>query len=394
MKTSHFIYALIAIGLFASCGQTSQEKLANTENQMPNTSNTKMFANNSDGLQNNFQNSNIPVQNTPIQSEKKYVRMRDDDTGMTMMRFPVPNSWNPSNAQQHILLEGPRGIKVFKDISNTFYFSDNAEYNEYLKKQKYIVKAPLTSEDLFEKDYKSMADRAGNKLITSYPLRAIADTENRIDAMYIKDIPGNTIFHATVSEWEEQNGNLSVVVIKYSKSDHGQGFVSWGYTISEMTSDRTVFQQAKTDFINALIQKEVNPEYVDYKNRKAQKMADQRRMEEGVRNNSNPEKEYGNTEWPETDAPEVNQENRNFEVKRSDDKSYNGDYNPNDTAYKDASWESQEPSEEDLRKWNNRKAKNDQTHQDVINSIYDSNADSKMDESWEKTDTSGDDDWN
>jgi len=274
MKTSHFIYALIAIGLFASWGQTtSQENFADTENQMPINSNNKMFANKSVGFQNNVQNTTRQEPKSYIQKEKKLVSLRDPASGMVIGSLPVPNSWNLMEGDTTILLQGPNRTIVYKEIAASFYYSSDTAMNDRIRKDGSIVKAPVSSEDLFLKEFKPMAEGQGNRLIAYYSVKEIADNDSRIDAMYYKPNSVNTMFQASVSEWEDINGNTSIVVIKHQRADYGTQLVNWGYTISSMESDPANFHQAKNDFLYALINYEVNPEYIESRNKNTRKTA-------------------------------------------------------------------------------------------------------------------------
>jgi hypothetical protein len=124
------MYTLIAMIMFASCGQTTtQENVVHNDTSLLNVQNTPMFTQANNVAPNNYKHAPSTTQNTPTQSKKKPVRLRDDATGMVMVTFPVPESWNPAQGQPDIQLEGPGGIKVYKEMTNTFYFSTDEATN-------------------------------------------------------------------------------------------------------------------------------------------------------------------------------------------------------------------------------------------------------------------------
>jgi len=254
MKTSHFIYALIAILLFASCGKVITTESLDSEG-------SKDLAQLSGGYQEVRQKSAATLPSQKLQ-KKKLVPICDESLEIVAGSISVPESWGVIEGDDEVFLQGSQGIKMYKDISNFYYYSTDKDFNELMRTNEDNIKAPLSIEEVLLKEIKPLAECQGYTLITSYSLKEMADADSCIDAMYYKMFPETTIFRATVSEWEDANGKPSIVVVKYRNSTYNDGLMSWGYTLSGIESDRASFQQVKKDYLYALIHIEMNPEYI------------------------------------------------------------------------------------------------------------------------------------
>lgn len=268
MKASHIIFALLAILLLASCNESAATAPQPTtfQNEKAITNNDRLIALNTDADQYNLQTRAHSDFINQIQQRKKLVPVRIPGSGMVKGSLPVPNTWNLTDSNPEILLQGPNGVQVYKEVVASFYHSPDEKMNKTIRESGSIVKPFINPGDLFTKEFKPLAESQGNTLIAHYPLKQIADNDSRIDAMYYKPNQVTTIFHASVSEWVDMNGNPSIVVIKHQQADYGPKLINWGYTITSMESNRSHFKQAKEDFLYALINYEVNPEYIQMVN--------------------------------------------------------------------------------------------------------------------------------
>jgi hypothetical protein len=300
MKTSHFIYALIAILLFASCGNSTSETQydefgnENFENYEQNE-----FAKNGGGYQQNnqgnqqnnqgYQNGNQRTQQVNYQQNgqqgnynnassnggKKGYLLKDPSTGATVATFPIPSSWQPTSGDKQTYLKGPNGLKIYTDMSNFFYYSNDSGFNQFMKESGNQVKPQMTIDQLINQELVPNAKKEGARMINKYPVQQLAETDRRIDAMYYKSTPEQANFQAMVTEWEDNNGTKSVIVIKHKVSNYGQGRIGWGYSYSAMEVNASVFEQAKQDFLYALANIKMNPQYVQMTNQKNQQASQQ-----------------------------------------------------------------------------------------------------------------------
>ncbi len=296
MKTSHFIYTLLAIFLFTSCGNSTSENqndefgnenFENYENNSPNefAQNGGSYQRNNQGQQQNNQrmqqdNYNQSSQqgnfnNSSSNGGKKAYQLKDPSTGTTVATFPIPNSWQPTPRNKETYLAGPNGLKIYKDMSNFFYYSNDSGYNQFLKETGSQVKPTMSVEQLLNQELVPAAKKEGSRLVKKYPLQQLTDTDRRIDAMYYKGMQEQASFQAIVTEWEDNDGTKSVIVIKHKVSNYGQGRLSWGYTYSGMEINASGFEQAKQDFLFALINIKMNPQYVQMANQKNQQASQQ-----------------------------------------------------------------------------------------------------------------------
>ena len=309
MKTSHFIYALLAILLFASCGNSTSETVYDEfGNEAYNQQDQQSFGQNNGGYQQNNQgqqqnnqrmqqgNNNQQGQqgnfnNASSNGGKKGHQLKDPSTGTTFATFPIPNSWQPTTGDKLIYLEGPNGLKIYNDMSNFFYYSNDSGYNQFMKEIGNQVKPTMTVDQLINQELVPSAKKEGSRLVKKYPMQQLANTDRRIDAMYYKSTPEQANFQAIVTEWEDNNGTKSVIVIKHKVSNYGQGRLGWGYSYSGMESNASSFEQAKQDFLFALINIKVNPQYIQMANQKNQQ-ANQQQMA-GHQQRMNDIKQFG-----------------------------------------------------------------------------------------------------
>lgn len=301
MKTSHFIYALIAIILFASCGNSNTEPQnenfgnENFENYAQNDQNE--FAQNGGGYQQNqaYQNGNQGMQqnnprmqqvnytsgnqqgtiNTSTNGGKKQYDLKDTTINMVAGSMPIPSTWRATPGNPETYLAGPNGLKIFNDVSNYFHYSNEAGYNQFMEQNGNQIRRPLSMEQAFTQDFLPMTKKEGGRLIKKYPMSQLATNDRKFDAMFFKPMPEQTSFDAMVTEWESNDGTMAIVVMKHKISDYGQGRKGWGSTYSAMECKAADFQQAKQDFLYALMNVQINPQYVQAMNQKNQQATQQ-----------------------------------------------------------------------------------------------------------------------
>ncbi len=252
MKTSHFIYSLIAISLFASCGQTtSQEKLADTENQIPITSN-KMFANNSSGFQNN----------EPFKVVMKYFK---DSTGAKSYRMPLPSNWkvNP-NYKDSLKIKGPNGIEVLEINQMGFYYTEDLEKQKQLKNLGLELLPYVTIEQLAPSFLKTLGEK-GLTEVKNYPLPAYRERSQK-EANRLELGGASATIFAKVFELKGPDNEDALVLIGQSKITI-ENVDFWSVNISVLRTPKADFEKAKDIYLFALNHIELNPKTIDDANR-------------------------------------------------------------------------------------------------------------------------------
>ncbi len=276
MKTLQFIYTLLAIFLFASCGNSTSENqydefenenFKNYENSRPNE-----FAQNEGGYQQNNAGENQQRQNN---GGKKMHQLKDPSTNAVFGTMPIPTSWRAVQGDKELFFQGPGGIKVFNDFGGFFQYSNDQGYNQMLKQQGTQVKRPMNMEQTFTTIFLPQAQKEGARMTNKYPLPQLAARDRKNDARYIKTSPGRSNFEAMVIEFESNDGNKTVVIAKHQMVDYGQGLQGWGFTYSAMECSASVYEQAKQDFLYAMMNIEINQQHVQRMNQKTQQATQQ-----------------------------------------------------------------------------------------------------------------------
>lgn len=230
MKVSHFFYILLAVLLF-SCGEQ------NENNQFED------FGYNTN-LQNNiFQKSSNKT--------LKPFYLKDPQFGIPFGVIQIPNSWKEStNTQENLLLEGPNGLKIFKAVSN---------YSSY--------NSPIKSIDQFiNESIIPMAKKEGLRMVNQYPLQQMVQLDSKLDSYLYKSTPEQKQYQCIVTEWENQAGISSLIIIRYYLTKYQIGGAGWGYTLNGLEAPKSDFEEAKKSYINSLLNFQINPQWVQTHN--------------------------------------------------------------------------------------------------------------------------------
>lgn len=270
MKNAQIIFALLAVVLF-SCGNKQQEQSFVEASYAENYNQTLQASNV------NYQKNNPTTgkQSMNAGGDKKQFVIKDPSNGMTYGTMPIPQSWRPTPNDKETYLQGPNGIKIFKDASNFFIYSNDSGFNQFMKQQGNQVRPIMQMDDFFTKEIKPLAEKEGSRLVNKYPLKQMADIDSRVDMMFVKTMQENKMFSAMVSEWEDDKGIKSIVVLKHNIANYANGTQSWSFTLSGMEAPSAVYNQAKTDFMNALLNVRVSPQYVQARNQQTQQQTQQ-----------------------------------------------------------------------------------------------------------------------
>jgi hypothetical protein len=270
MKTSHALLTLFTIVL-CSCGQQQKENNDftefdyNSESQFDNNSNNTSDHNNQN---NSFEDNRKDIADNNSNGQLKAYKIMNKQFGMVFGIMPIPQSWKESDKNKdNILFEGPNGVKVYGEQFNSFYYSNNQQQNQYAQQGGSNVKAPKSLDRLINEDFKPFLEKKGLRYVGQFPLPQLAQADLNFQQSIFKATPEQRNYQCVVTEWEDTKGVKSIGVIRYFTAQYTSiGGMDWGYTINSMEAPKAIFEQAKKDFINALINFKVNPNWLQANN--------------------------------------------------------------------------------------------------------------------------------
>lgn len=216
--------------------------------------------------ENNLESSSENNQNSS--TKLKLYKIKNEQFGMLFGVMPIPNSWNIiSDSKDNILFEAQNGIKVYGERSNMFFYSNNQELNYFYKQGGNQVKAPKNIDSVLNEDLKPFLESNGLTYIGQFPLPQLAQLDKKLDNALFKSIPEEKKYECIVTEWEDKNGIKSLGIIRYFTTYYPTaGGMNWGYTLNALEAQKAVYEEAKKDYINALLNLQVNPNWIQKNN--------------------------------------------------------------------------------------------------------------------------------
>ncbi|WP_026754473.1 hypothetical protein [Sediminibacter sp. Hel_I_10] len=211
-----------------------------------------------------LQNSKNPISETGL---KTYTIM-NSQFKMVYGIMPIPKSWKEvNNRKKNVLFEGPNGVKVYGELFKSFYYSNNSQMNAYAQQRGSEVKPPKSVERIINEEFKPFLAPKNIKLTNQFELPQIAnDDKQRNDAMF-KSTPENKQFQCIATEWEDHEGNKSIIIIRYFTNQYTAiGGMDWGYTVNVLDAPEPYYEQAKKDYIRAISEIQVNPNWLQTNN--------------------------------------------------------------------------------------------------------------------------------
>lgn len=292
MKTSICYLTLLAI-LFFSCGQ---QKENNDYAEFNYDSETYYEENQTENT--NYESTKT---NVPKTSQLKGYKVMSKQFGMPVGTRPIPSTWNKSNkVKEGVLFESNNGVKVYGERYKSYYYSNNQQQNYYVKQGGSIIQPPKNINRVIQEDLKPYAESQGLRLVNQFPIPQLAQFDKRFDSYLFKASPENKQYQCIATEWEDQNGDKSIGIIRYFTNQYTTlGGMDWGYTLNSMGAPKNKYEQAKKAFINSLVNFQINPQWVQVHNRYYAQLAQQSNAEhqqrmaainaqgQAIRNNGN-----------------------------------------------------------------------------------------------------------
>lgn len=246
---------------------------------------------------NNFETKSSAKKNST--KKLKLHKINNQQFKMIFGVMPIPSTWKVvNNKKDNIMFEAPNGTKIYGERFNTFYYSNNDQLNYISQQNGSQIKAPKDINRVLNEDFKPYLESNGLKYLRQFPLPQLATADKQLDNLMFKSTPEEKKYECIVTEWEDKNGNKSLGIIRYFTCYYPTiGGMNWGYTLNALEAPKLVYENAKEDYINALLNLQVNPNWLQKNNQyyaqisrqsnasHQQRMADIRKQGQAIINN-------------------------------------------------------------------------------------------------------------
>ncbi|MEM6515197.1 MAG: hypothetical protein AAF688_03360 [Bacteroidota bacterium] len=287
MNKKSILSVLLIAAFMVSCGDDNNQTSNNQEDYYLND---QSFSNqNQDGNLNQYQGQqNDFGRKQNNNSNKKPLPLKVLSNGMTESVLMIPISWQQENRNDAILAEGPNGIKMFRTIVNSFTASDDPMVREWMNKNGTAYKPVATAKQFINGDLKTIIEKGGNRLVSVNFSPVLTKKAKQTEDLFWKANPEQGKNEVYITEWEDNEGNKSVMVVNHYIVRGSQNFTSWGYSLRALDAEKAVYPRAKNDFLFALANEQINRQYVQVINSQRQKqLADQRKHNNQLQQNLN-----------------------------------------------------------------------------------------------------------
>ncbi|PQV51117.1 hypothetical protein CLV33_10137 [Jejuia pallidilutea] len=258
MKTLIYFLCATTLVLF-SCGQ--------------NQTNHNDLAEFDDDSEYYFQDNDTPefnetkISHTEKENLKGY-KVMSKQFGIPVGIMPIPKHWNVKQKNKEgILFQSHDGVKVYGERFVSYFYSNNQQLNYFTQQSGKPVAPVKNVNSVIQEDILPHAKSQGLKLLKQFSLPELAQFDKRFDSYLFKGIPENKQFQCIATEWEDQNGEKSIGIIRYFTNQYpSTGGMDWGYTLNAMGAPANIYENAKKAFINALVNFKINPQWVQTSN--------------------------------------------------------------------------------------------------------------------------------
>jgi len=215
--------------------------------------------------------------NTNSSKKLKLHKIKNQQFNMIFGVMPIPSSWKlVNNEKENIQFEASNGTKIYGERFNSFYYSNNQQQNYYTQQNGTQVKAPKSINNFINEDLKPLLESNGLRYLSQFPLPQLAQADKQLNNAIFKATPEEKNFECIVTEWEDQKGNKALGVIRFFTNYYTAiGGMDWGYTINSLEAPKSVYEESKKDYINALLNLQVNPNWLQKNNQYYAQMAQQ-----------------------------------------------------------------------------------------------------------------------
>ncbi|MEM7138417.1 MAG: hypothetical protein AAF500_17690 [Myxococcota bacterium] len=188
-------------------------------------------------------------------------------------RIPLPENWelDPSHAPGEPTITGPGGIRVTDVPAQMFVFAKDRSVRRAYRKAGQNVRRFRSVDDVVQKDFLPAAETERQRLVSQREVPELARYDERYHRLLYQAVPSKMAFHAVSTEWQDADGNPSLVLIRVFVS-RAQGFQTWGYTAHLLEAPPDAFAKAREHLLYALLNTEHNRAFIaDYNKREKEK---------------------------------------------------------------------------------------------------------------------------
>ena len=220
------------------------------------------------------QNSLETASNQTQKRSVRYFPIKDTQRNVLFALMPIPTDWKLSDKkEENLFLESPKGVRTFYSLGNEFMYSKNEYINNSFRQMGYETKPPQPFEQVLEM-LKGLMNNHGGKFSRQYELHQLAQSDKNLDRLLFKAHPEQKEFRVVATEWVDDKGNPSIVIIHYYVA-YSQMSMYWGYQMESMEAPKDYFPTAKRDYINALLNVQINPQWLQLRNQMVRQKAQQ-----------------------------------------------------------------------------------------------------------------------
>ncbi|WP_432412507.1 hypothetical protein [Rasiella sp. SM2506] len=194
----------------------------------------------------------------------KYFYNTDKRNGMATERIPFPANWEQHNSGE-FAFTGPNGIKVYGEGGQYYSYSNDPLMMELYQRTGVHVKYPMNMEETINEVLMPIAKKLNRKMVKKYPIPQLLEGYKNFSGMIFKVAQNPTQFNATAIEWVDPDGTRWVTVFFY-QLEQGKNDVLWGFQAGAVGAPSAYFEQAKQDYLNGMLNKQINPQWINTMN--------------------------------------------------------------------------------------------------------------------------------
>ncbi|SMC41640.1 hypothetical protein [Cellulophaga tyrosinoxydans] len=202
-------------------------------------------------------------QNKTMDYKIIFHELRDPERNMVMAYLPIPNDWDikEQSGNDGIVATGPNNIKIYGQSEFMFTYSQLPGFNEMILQQGGKVQPLKSIEQLVKEDFNSLFEKEGFRLARQYPLPKQKAYDENYEQFVFKPVPMQKTFDAMATEWEDNNGNIKLLVIRQFVTYTNEACY-WGYRLNGLEALKSNFETAKNNYLYALANSKFNPQWL------------------------------------------------------------------------------------------------------------------------------------
>lgn len=198
----------------------------------------------------------------PMQQQKfEYIFERDAKTGEAISRSPYPKGWTQvSDPNAKYAIEGPNGIKVNKVQFIAYVYTLDQTMAYYMQASGQNVLVPMSFDTYIDQILRPYAETQGLSFVKAYPLPEIGAFWTMYESL-LGPLFYPAYFDGYAVEWIRNNGKKHFTPMAMSMMPSAE-MLSWSMIIYEIEAEPASFEQAKKDYVYALLNPEYSPKWL------------------------------------------------------------------------------------------------------------------------------------